>query len=379
MATINEILEFSNNNLEEAEKIALNLIETKGKNFLLDLELIYSFQGKVEEAWEVCQELEKHFPDNPRVLFNKGWNIILQGDLLEGFKLMNRGREEQLWGNKPIQSIKPIWNGESLKGKHLLFYNEAGLGDEIVFVRFIKEINKLGAKVILSCSPELAPIFARIPEISAIVQPEAMLGIYHDYWLPSMYSPVPLKIQFKDLSGKPYIKPNPEYVKKYYSIINNDNKDKLKIGIRWLGREGDDYIGRIFPSELLFESVNLPNTKVYSLQRDLDERTDGLNKKAPDWIIDTSPFLKTWEDTIGIIANLDLVITSCTSIAHISAAMGKPTWVITPLMMYYIWCYPGNKTPWYDSVTLFRQEKYGSWKEPFENIKMKLKKRKLNA
>ena len=373
MATINEILKISNNDMKKAEEIALYLIETKGKNFLLDLDLIYSFQGKWKESWEVCQEAEKYMADNPRFLFNKGGIVMMHGDLLEGFKLMNEGRKENLWGNRDIGSYKPIWNGESLRGKYLLFNNEAGFGDNIIFIRFIKELHELGAKIIVSGHPELASVISRIPGVSAVVQPEAMLGIYHDYWLPSMLAPVPLKTTFEDLSGESYITPDPNYVKKYKSIINNGNEDKLKIGIRWLGTQTNDQIGRIFPPELLFDSVNLPNTKVFSLQRDLEKRTDGLTKGSPDWIVDTSPFLKTWEDTIGIISNLDLVITSCTSVAHISAALGKPTWIITPLMMYFVWVKTGNKSPWYDSVTLFRQEKYGSWKEPFEKIKSELK------
>jgi hypothetical protein len=65
---------------------------------------------------------------------------------------------------------------------------------------------------------------------------------------------------------------------------------------------------------------------------------------------------------------MDLVITSCTSIAHAAAALGKPTWVIVPILPYYIWALPGNKSPWYDSVTLFRQEVYKEWQQTFAKL-----------
>jgi ADP-heptose:LPS heptosyltransferase len=83
--------------------------------------------------------------------------------------------------------------------------------------------------------------------------------------------------------------------------------------------------------------------------------------------------IQSWEDTAGIIANLRLVITSCTAVAHLAGAMGVPTWVVVPILPYYTWALPGEKSPWYGSVTLFRQEKFGCWEAPFAKIKERLK------
>ena len=74
---------------------------------------------------------------------------------------------------------------------------------------------------------------------------------------------------------------------------------------------------------------------------------------------------------------MDLVISSCTSVAHASAALGKPTWIVIPILGYYIWAYQlgkdeisqGEYTSYYENTRVFRQEKYGKWEEPFENIK----------
>ena len=82
--------------------------------------------------------------------------------------------------------------------------------------------------------------------------------------------------------------------------------------------------------------------------------------------------MKTWQDTAEIIKGLDLVITSCTSIAHLAGALGVETWVVVPILPYYTWVLPGDTTPWYDSVRIFRQEKYGEWSQPFEKIKIEL-------
>ncbi len=72
------------------------------------------------------------------------------------------------------------------------------------------------------------------------------------------------------------------------------------------------------------------------------------------------------------ISECELVITSCTSVAHLASSMGIKTWIVTPILPYYLWALPGNKTPYYNNVTLFRQEKYGDWKKPFDKIKEEL-------
>ena len=368
MATIKEMLEKSNGFIETAETMAKFLIDDNGDQYLQDLQLLYALQGKIKESKEISDRMEKIFPNDDRVLYNKGWHKMLEGDLLEGFTLMNRGRNVKLWGNAPLRTTKPIWDGESdIKGKHIIFNNEAGFGDEIIFVRFAKELYNKGAKVTVLCSPDLVSLFSRIPEISAVANYGSEQFIYHDYWIPSMLAPVLLKTQFEDLSGKPYLTADDRYVDKFKKYINSD---KLKIGIRWLGQSGDDYMNRIFDEQLMFDVVAKDNIQVYSLQKDHSE------DELPKEIIDLEPLLDSWEDTVGAISHLDLVVSSCTSIPHIAAALGVPTWVVIPAMPYYIWtwhCPESETTPWWDSVRLFRQRKYGNWDEPFQEIKKALK------
>ena len=107
---------------------------------------------------------------------------------------------------------------------------------------------------------------------------------------------------------------------------------------------------------------------LYSFQRDGD-----LIENLP--FQDLGPDLKSWEDTASHLAAMDLVITSCTSVAHMSAALGKETWVIAPIMPYYLWAVPGEKSAWYDSVRLFRQTTYGDWTEPLAQVTQALKER----
>jgi ADP-heptose:LPS heptosyltransferase len=80
--------------------------------------------------------------------------------------------------------------------------------------------------------------------------------------------------------------------------------------------------------------------------------------------------MNSFQETLGFIQNLDFVITSCTSIAHLAAASGKKVFVMVPISAYYVWSHSGDKSPWYgDNVTLLRQEKPRCWKAPLEKLK----------
>jgi hypothetical protein len=187
------------------------------------------------------------------------------------------------------------------------------------------------------------------------------MGAHYDYWIPAMSAAYILGMEFEDLDGSEYIRAkNPTQL--------FSKKDSIKVGIRWSGNpKFEDEQHRRFPPELMINLHDIPNTTLYSLQRD-ENCVDGLP------FADMREKLNSWEDTANIIADLDLVITSCTSIAHLAGAMGIPTWIVTPIMPYYTWAVHGEKSAWYNSVKLFRQEKYGEWDVPFKNIRTELTK-----
>jgi len=160
----------------------------------------------------------------------------------------------------------------------------------------------------------------------------------------------------------PYLTADKEYIKKWKGIIDSD---KLKVGIRWAGNiVYEEELWRTLPTDALFESVSFDEVQLYSLQRD-----DNM-VALPSHIIDLSPELKTWEDTAGAMMNLDLIISSCTSIPHLSAALGIETWVIVPTLEYYSWSYP-----WYDVVKVYRQRKFREWDLPLSEVHKDLERR----
>jgi hypothetical protein len=318
----------------------------------LDRQLELSLMGKFGQSWKLAQKIEKKRPFCNRAAFNRGWFLMSQGKLLEGQKLLDRGRIEGVFGNPRPLTHRPIWDGIS-KGTVILSL-EGGFGDQILHYRWVNSICQRGCRVIVACDPLLFDTFRQNDQIQALISHSAISETYHDFWAPSMSMITILENEYDDLSGISYIQRIPRSPEK-----------KFKIGLRWEGNpEFEHEQFRKFPSHYLFNAVKNPDCEFISLQKDNGEDL------CPSWVQKVN--LSTWEDTRREISACDLVITSCTSVAHLSAAMGIPTWVIVPILPYYIWALPGNSSPWYDSVKLFRQTEYNSWVSTFKCLEKSL-------
>lgn len=355
----------------------------------IDEELFLSLEGNHEKAWQISEELEKLGPDkipdtrgelgNPdiwmRHCFNRGWHVLQRGDFQTGMQLLENGRFLRTYGNGPLKTDKPIWNPKENdpNGKGLIISLEGGFGDEIIYARFVPYFKKLGfSKVYLAAAPELVTVFSRIEGCDGVILRDAAHTVNHDYWIPGFSSGWLSGTTFETLSGKPYLTADTTFVEKWKERLNTNKK--LKVGIRWAGNPQFEHQQfRTFPVEFLFQMQQaFPDVQFYSFQRDWN-----TSEKLPYGIIDLQEELLSWEDTAAAITQMDLMISSCTSVAHMSAALGKDTFVIIPILPYHVWSYgcgnnPGDTgtptSPWYDSVTLFRQIYKNKWNHPFQDL-----------
>lgn len=317
----------------------------------LDLQLDAGLRGDFDLGWKLAQKIEQEEPWNNRAAFNRGWYLLRQGRLLEGERLMSRGREEEIFGN-PAPTAMPVWDGKT--ACTVLLSLEGGLGDQIHGARYAEYIAGYGCKVLVAADHQLVPLFEKTPGITALLRHEASAGVLHDAWVPSMSAVPILGLEYSDIKGGPYI--NRPVVPK---------SGKFRIGLRWQGNPRFEHEQhRLFPHHLLFDAVKDQDVEYISLQRD-----QGSDHR-PYWV--TKVPLENWKQTQDAVASCDLVISSCTSVAHFSAAMGIPTWIVVPILPYYLWALPGETSPWYDSVRLYRQERFGHWEEPFIRIKENL-------
>jgi len=333
---------------------------------LLDQQLNLMVRGRVKDAWKISEKLEKEEPNNLRHKFNRAWFLIHQGDFQSGFQCLEAGRHIGVYGGNFLTDKKPIWNNQDIRNKTVVINGEGGYGDQMIFVRFAKEIMVRGGKCIVVCDEVLKCLFQRVPGVSRAINPSELNQVEFDYWIPGFSTSWIFGHNKDTIPNEPYIFANPLSISNWKNIIKSD---KFKVGIKWSGNpkyEHQQY--RYFPPQCLIDICDNKNAQFYSLQKDND------TLELPEHITDLQYLLISWEDTAACIANLDLVITSCTSIAHLASAMGKPTVVIVPILPYHIWAYGGKHSPWYQKSTqVFRQTKFGCWKKPFADVKKKLK------
>ena len=268
-------------------------------------------------------------------------------------------------GSPEIKEINaPRWDGKQpINNKIVLLYCEGGFGDQIMFYRCVKWLKEKGAKVVVACHPDIMKLFSRSECVGAVIPREFATKIYVDYFIPSMSSFLNFDVNWGNIWYGPYIKFEDDPI--WDNIIPTTKKKN--IGLRWRGNplfEHEQY--RAFPPELMTQLSDNRNYEFFSFQKD-DSRTI-----LPNIITDLDNYLSTWENTANAIKRMDLIISSCTSVAHLAAAMKKEIWVIVPVMPYFPWAEPGNQSSWYSSVKIFRQKEFGKWDNVFEDIKTEL-------
>ncbi len=323
----------------------------------LDLQLTASKMGNFAEGWQLAQKIEKDEPNNHRAAYNRGWYLLRQGQIQKGYQLLDRGRRAGVFGNQAPNVPTQPWDGKT-KGTVML-YLEGGLGDQIHQVRFAKHIAARGCKVIVACSGPLASLFVDVEGVSSVIQHEAAFGIYHEFYVQGMSAIVPLGFELEDLTGEAYIT-KPKTIKGF----------RKRIGLRWQGQTAfEAEHQKKFPYDLMFDALKDVDAEFISLQRDEGEEA------CPPWVKQVP--LETWEDTRQAAASCDLVISSCTSVSHLAAAMGVETWVVIPVMPYFLYAQEGDTCPYYDTMKLMRQEVFGDWEAPFTKIKERLSEKQV--
>jgi Flp pilus assembly protein TadD len=307
-------------------------------------------------------------PDHPLAHWNLSSALLLIGDYPQGWQEYEwRWRVKELAMTYRDFSL-PQWNGQDLQGKRILLHTEQAYGDAIQFVRFTQMVAPLGAKILLECRPPLAKLFQTIPGIEQIIPFGDSLPKF-DLQCPLLSLPGVFKTTLQTIPNQtPYLFPADSEIKKWAERFP-PNDTHLKVGLAWAGRKTPDP-RRAVPPILLSPLGKIPGVHFFSLNKPESSSTPILQ---PDFALtDWTAELKDFADTAALIANLDLVITVDTSIAHLAGALGKPTWVLLKSVPDWRWLLNRSDSPWYPTIKLFRQPTHSDWQTPIQQIAQSL-------
>jgi len=300
--------------------------------------------------------------------FNKSMIYLTLGDLKRGLP----GYELRSSKSDPVVVKRlniPIWDGNAyIQGRRILVHFEQGLGDTIQFVRYLKCLEDKGAVITFAGQAKLRRLLSSFEcnfEFIDFIESENS----YDYQVSLLSLPFVLANELHSIpSFVPYLSAESERLSKWKDIIGGHD---FKVGIAWQGNTGPIDKGRSFPLSMFENISKIEGVRLISLQKGEGENQIGQQRRDfslqvlnHDIDLEHAAFI----DTAAIISNLDLVITSDTSIAHLAGALGVKVWVVLKCLPDWRWFMYRIDTPWYPNMRLFRQQIPGAWEKPFEQV-----------
>jgi tetratricopeptide (TPR) repeat protein len=333
-----------------------------------NIAITYKHLEEYDKAIEEFQKAIEIDPEFANAHFDLATTYLVLGNYEDGFReyewRFKKDEMRSLLRDHGYIFEKPKFELTfQTKDKTLLLFSEQGFGDMIHFIRFAEPLKErfptLRLKV--QCRKELKSLFEKLYFIDEVVSRDEDVGEF-DYHYAIMSLPYLLGMYGSNMPNDPYITAN-----KSFGL--DTDVDKYNIGLVWGGSvTGESYPKKIFSPRDMQPLIDSEDIKLYSLQAGEDREVLKVLNISDDEIVDLSDRLTDFYQTACAIKELDLVITSDTSVAHLAGAMGKEVWVLLLKKADWRWGLESEDTIWYPSMKLFRQEVDGEWGSVFKRI-----------
>jgi tetratricopeptide (TPR) repeat protein len=371
-----------------------------------NLAAILEFVGQFDEAIDRCRQALVIQPEYPGAHHNMGYILTAIGDFNGAAASYDRALEldaglakaryhratlallagdwqkgwdgyEARWEAgrlpKPMFS-QPQWSREKLDGRTILVHTEQGFGDTFQFIRYAPLVKEQRATVVVECARPLLPLLATCPGIDQLIGAGDELPAF-DFHCPLLSLPGAFQTRLETIPANvPYLFVEQGLVEQWREKLKGVSG--FRIGINWQGRSGQGYFRRRdFPLESFEPLAKLPGLRLINLhkgegRKELAGWKDRLAVIDPGDDVDKAH--GAFMDTAAIMMNLDLVITSDTSIAHLAGALGVPVWLALPFVPDWRWLLARSDSPWYPTMRLFRQKSLGDWASVFAEMEAAL-------
>ncbi|MFV1966392.1 MAG: FkbM family methyltransferase [Pirellulaceae bacterium] len=325
-------------------------------------------QGRFDEGTAHAQRALRINPNYAEAHKNQAIVWLLLGQF-------ERGWQEYEWrwkcpGSRLPEFERPRWDGSSLDGRTILLYAEQGLGDTIHFVRYAKRLRDQGARTTVASQKPLLRLLSTCEGIDELVSQDDDFPPY-DVYAPLLSVPGILGTTLDNLLAEtPYLSADAQLSEQWRHRL--EAYPGFRVGIAWQGSP-DFHADRQRSVPLTcFESLaGIPGVRLFSLQKGPGVDQIAMLHEAFE-VIDfgdeldgeAGPFM----DTMAIMKNMDLIVTSDTSIPHLAGALDLPVWMALSVAPDWRWLLERDDSPWYPSMRLFRQQQLGDWEEVFARI-----------
>jgi tetratricopeptide (TPR) repeat protein len=322
---------------------------------------------RVEEALGCYDRALAARPDMPEAHWNEASLRLLLGDFARGWAEYEwRWKREAL--AKTVRAFpRPRWSGkDEIEGKTILLHSEQGYGDSIQFCRYAPLVAARGARVLLEVERPLRALMTTLAGVSQVLVKGEPLPQF-DLHCPLLSLPLAFGTELSTIPARtPYLHAAQE--RRDYWRARLGPTRRPRIGLAWSGNPSHHRdTDRSIALRALLPVLRSGATFV-SLQKNV-RPDDAAELAARRDILDFAGSLDDFSDTAALIAELDLVISVDTSIAHLAGALGKPTWVLLPYLPDWRWLLGRDDSPWYPSLRLFRQDANRRWESVVARVR----------
>jgi hypothetical protein len=325
--------------------------------------------GKYEEAlfqFNAACALE---PRNADIELERSMACLQLGKFEEGWKAVESRCQLDWMKCRHLNQVR--WDGSNFQGKTVLLCAEQGFGDTILCSRYIPMLKMRGGRIVFVCKKNLHRLFQSIHGIDRLVEPGVITDPF-DYHISIMSLPGIFKTDLDSIPPVPYLSV-PDKPPSAAQQLLDLAAGKFRVGIVWSGsttfkgnRKRAVSVRRFLPL------AETPGVQLYSLQKGACEQ-ELVDAGAQGLILELGPHLNDFADTAAVLKQLDLVIMTDSSVAHLAGSLGCPIWNLLPYHAYWLYLSEREDCPWYPSMTLIRQPEPGDWDTVFEKAAAKLR------
>jgi tetratricopeptide (TPR) repeat protein len=319
---------------------------------------------RLDDAVACYRKVLELEPANPEAHSNLGIVLLAQGDLAAGW-----AEHEWRWQTPQMRKarrdfVQPQWRGEAAEGQTLLIHAEQGFGDTLQFCRYAPRAKARGLRVIMEVQPPLVRLLSGLPGVDLVTGRGGDALPPFDLHCPMLSLPLVLGTNtVATIPGAaPYLNADAAQIAAWRKRLAGEDGRGLRVGLAWAGNPRShsralaavDRRRSLNPNRLapLFE---LSDVQCFSLQK------GGPAAPAGFPLTDFMNEMDDFADTAALVANLDLVISVDTAVAHLAAALGKPVWLLDRFDSCWRWLTDRRDSPWYPGLRLYRQPQPGDW------------------
>jgi len=323
-------------------------------------------------AYREAIRLDPEMIDAPN---NLAMALLLQGDYAQGWRLHEKRWRSSYVQHGPRAFEQPMWTG-GVEPQRLLIHAEQGLGDTLQFCRYLPLIYPR-RKIVLEVQPPLVDLMRQLPGVEAVVARDAPLPDF-DAHCPIMSLPLVFGTTLENIPNQtPYLRADPVKVLSWAKRL--EAAEGLRVGLVWAGGARPnqpelEHVNRRRSTTLahLAPLAQARGVSFVSLQK--GPPASEVHAPPPGLaLLDFTDDLRDFTDTAALVANLDLVISVDTAVAHLAGAMGKPVWLMNRFDTCWRWLLNRDDSPWYPTLRLFRQPAPGDWDAVAMDIAVALK------